>query len=388
MSHTASPGRRAARARPSTLRVALVHKMPTPYRVPVFDRIADQPGIDLTVVYASEREPNRDWTRPEGRTRTVWLPERLLRFGRNRDWYVHANSGVAAALSRIRPHVVVINGYNVTDLVALVWARLHGARVVCQIDGTVASEATLSRAHRLVRRVADRAISAYIGPSESSLRLFRSFGAPASACFWAPLAIDNARFALPESTARSVDLLFSGRLTEVKNPLFAIEVAAAVADRLERAVRLRIAGSGELEQEMRGAAAREPRVDVEFDGFIQQDGLPLLYGTARVFLFPTRWDPWGVVANEAAAAGTPVVVSPHAGAAGDLIRDGEGGFVVPLELDRWTDTVAGLLEDQHRWTEVSEAARARVQRYTWDAAARGFIEAVEHAASTALGAIR
>ena len=375
---TSSP---AARTRPQTLRVALVHKMPTPYRVPVFDLIAEQPGIALTVVYSSRREPNRKWDVPVGTARSVFLKERVLDLGENK--YVHVNWGVGRALARIRPHVVVTNGYNVTDLLVLAYAKRTGARVVCQIDGTVESERALTFVHRLVRRLADRWTDAYVGPSDSSLRLFETFGASKDEVFWSPLAVDNAAFSGDGFESRPYDLLFSGRLTEVKNPLFAIRVAAGAAERLGRRVRLLVVGSGDLEQAMRDEAERHPQVDVEFRGFVQQAGLPALYASAKLFLFPTLWDPWGLVANEAAASGTPTVVSPHAGAAGDLIRDGQEGLVVPLDEDRWVGAVAGLLDDEAAWRRLSEGAVQHVQRYSWQAAADGYVRGIERAAQAA-----
>ncbi|RIX26085.1 glycosyltransferase family 4 protein [Amnibacterium setariae] len=374
---TSSPARR----RPDTLRVALVHKMPTPYRVPVFDLIAQQPGIDLTVVYSSRREPNRKWDVPVGNAPSVFLKERVLDLGENK--YVHVNWGVGRALARIRPHVVVTNGYNVTDLLVLAFARRTGARVVCQIDGTLESERTLTAVHRLVRRLADRWTDAYVGPSDSTLQLFRTFGAEDDEVFWSPLAVDNSAFQGGGPDSRPYDLLFSGRLTEVKNPLFAIRVAARAAERLGRRVRLLVVGSGDLEQAMRDEAARHPRLDVEFRGFVQQAGLPAMYASAKLFLFPTLWDPWGLVANEAAASGTPTIVSPHAGAAGELIRDGLDGLVVPLDEDRWVDAVTGLLQDETAWQRLSAGAVEHVQRYSWQAAADGYVRGIERAARAA-----
>lgn len=373
---------RGARRRPDVLRVALVHKMPTPYRVPVFDLLADEPGIDLTVVFSSRREPNRHWALQEGRARTVYLRERILNLGENK--YVHVNWGVGRVLRRIRPHVVVTNGYNVTDLLVLLHARLTGARVVCQIDGTERSEQTLTRVHRLVRRLANRWTDAYAGPSESSLRLFGSFGARPDAVFWSPLAVDNDAFPAPPLEERPADLVFSGRLTEVKNPLFAVRVAARAAERLERRVRLVVAGSGDLEAAMREEAARHPLLDVDFRGFVQQQELPAVYASAKVFLFPTTWDPWGLVANEAAAAGTVTVVSPEAGAAGELIRDGVEGLVLPLDEAAWTDAVVRLLGDPEELQRLSAASRERVAAYSWRSAADGYLHAVEHAARAAV----
>jgi putative transposase len=53
-------------------------------------------------------------------------------------------------------------------------------------------------------------------------------------------------------------------------------------------------------------------------GYFSQNELPYYYALTRVFLFPTLLDPWGVVANEACAAGVPVITCSNAGAAGDL----------------------------------------------------------------------
>ena len=374
--------RREGRRRPEVLRVALVHKMPTPYRVPVFDLISEEPGIDLTVLYSSRREPNRHWTLPAGSARTVFLAEHILDLGENR--YVHMNWGIGRALRRIRPHVVITNGFNVTDLLAIAAARAAGARVVCQIDGTLESERTLTWIHRVVRRIADRFTDAYVGPSQSSLALFRTFGASSSQVFWSPLAIDGSAFPRPALRARPFDLVFSGRLTEVKNPLFAIRVAGRSAELLGRRLSLLVAGSGDLQEAMALEARRYPLLDVEFRGFVQQDALPSVYASAKVFLFPTEWDPWGIVANEAAAAGTPVIVSPHAGAAGELIRDGQEGLVLPLDEAVWVESISRLLDDPREWWHLSAGASRRVAGYSWRAAADGFLAAIEHAADRAV----
>ena len=52
---------------------------------------------------------------------------------------------------------------------------------------------------------------------------------------------------------------------------------------------------------------------------------------ADVFALLSRHEPWGVVVNEAAACGLPLVLSDRVGAAPDLLRDGENGFLVPVD---------------------------------------------------------
>ena len=78
-------------------------------------------------------------------------------------------------------------------------------------------------------------------------------------------------------------------------------------------------------------------IEVGFSGFAKQEELPRLYKSAKLFLFPTKADVWGVVANEACAAGLPVMITPYAGAAGELIIDEKNGFIRELDADAWAD---------------------------------------------------
>jgi glycosyltransferase involved in cell wall biosynthesis len=287
---------------------------------------------------------------------------------------------VSRALRSAHPDVVVTTGFNPPQLTAILYSVLHGIPHVAQTDGTVRSEATLTPLHRVVRRWTARRTRAFVAASPEGMDLQRSWGAEPAALHRSPLAIDNDRFS-SERAPRDVDLLFSGQLAEVKNPFFAIDVAVAVADRLGRRVSLAMLGDGPLRPALAQRAAEvADRVEVDLVGFQRQSELPRWYARSRVFLFPTRWDPWGLVANEAAAAGTPQVISPHAGAAGYLVVDGAAGFVVPLEVDRWTDRVAELLTDDHRWADMSAASREAVAPLTFRAAAEGLRAGILQAA--------
>src|SRR5690606_36321278 len=59
-------------------------------------------------------------------------------------------------------------------------------------------------------------------------------------------------------------------------------------------------------------------------GFLQSDELPRWYAHASAFVLPSLSEPWGLVVNEAAACGLPLLVSDHAGCAGTLVPDPPG----------------------------------------------------------------
>ena len=366
------------------LRVALVTNIPAPYRLRMFELLAAEPGIELKLFFCSQREPDREWDLRPLRAPHVYMRERVLAW---RGRFIHANPDVWPLLGAFRPDVVITTGFNPTHLLAFAFARLHGARHVAMTDGTAMSEAKLTFVHRWIRRRIYRRTDAFVGASDGSFALYRQYGVPRMSMFKSHLCADNAAFAGVAAVAavphppRDVDFIFCGRFVAGKLPLFAIEVAAATAQRLGRLVTLLMVGSGELEARMRiEADLVSNRVHTHFAGFATQAALPGHYARAKVLLFPTLGDTWGVVANEACAAGLAVIVSPQAGVAGELVRDGVNGRVLPLDAAMWAEAASTLLRDTATWEQMSDRSRELVLPYNEVNAALGISRAVRQAA--------
>lgn len=355
------------------VRVAIVTNIPVPYREPVFEQLAQFADLEAHVFFCSGREPDRDWTLAAPRYPHTFLKEFFVTVAGR---FIHSNFDVIAALHAFRPDVVVTTGFNPTHLMAYGFARLGGCAHIAMTDGTLASEQKLSGLHRTIRRVVFRGSQAFIGASEGSRLLYQTYGVTASRIFRSALCADNDRFKPSGSDSKDADLLFCGRLVDIKNPLFALEAAAGAARLIGRRVSIVFAGSGPCAAAIRSAAAKHRDLDVRMQGFVQPEQLPALYAGARIFLFPSRWDPWGVVANEAAASGLPVIVSHHAGVARELIRHERNGYVLPLNVPQWASAVATLLTDPQLYRSMSAAARLAAEEYTFASAASGIAEAV------------
>jgi glycosyltransferase involved in cell wall biosynthesis len=95
------------------------------------------------------------------------------------------------------------------------------------------------------------------------------------------------------------------------------------------------------------------------------------YATADVFVFPTFYDPFGLVATEAMASGLPVICSAAAGAS-EVIQDGVDGFVVqdPWDADALAAPLRQLVEDPALRQKLGAAARRKAEAHTWDEVAR------------------
>jgi glycosyltransferase involved in cell wall biosynthesis len=81
---------------------------------------------------------------------------------------------------------------------------------------------------------------------------------------------------------------------------------------------------------------------VEQRGFIQPAALPALMAEAGAFVLPSLSEPWGVVLQEAAAAGLPLISTEACGAAVHLLRDGHNGYLVSPEN---VDELAARMHD-------------------------------------------
>jgi len=369
-------------------RLAIVTNEPPPYRIPVFQRIGQTPGITLQVIFCARREPNRKWDLPPFEFDHCFLRERISTV---KGRYIHNNPDVVLALKRFAPDVIVNDGLNPTQLYAFAYAWLKGIPHVPLTDGTYQSELALSRVHKMVRRFVYARSAAFLSASMGGQALFESYGVPAGRCFKSYLCIDNEGYQSgSEAAGKQFDFIFSGRIVPEKGPMFALEVAHATARRLGRKTSIVFAGSGSEEGVVKEAAARMiDAVDAHFHGFALQKELPALYRAARLFLFPTHADVWGVVANEACAAGLPVIVTPHAGVAGELVVEGENGHVCPLEAEQWAEHAATLLSRPDKWESYSRRSLALVKKYTFDNAAQGVVDACRFAlASGEQGKVR
>lgn len=356
------------------LKIALVVNEPPPYRIPVFNLIAAVPGVQLRVIFCCRREPNRFWDLPAFEFDHAFLRERITTVNGR---YIHNNPDVLLALSRFNPDVVVSNGFNPTHLYALAWTLLRRKQFVPMTDGTLNSEQRLSKLHKKIRRFTYARSASYIAASNGGIALYQQYGIDQSRCFKSCLCIDNSRFDTAIKVAdKPYDFIFCGRIEPKKNADFALRVAARTAQLLSRQLRILFVGSGSEESAVRRLANQmAAHVESHFHGFASQRDLPALYQSARVFLFPTSADVWGVVANEACAAGLPVLVTPYAGVAGELVVDDLNGFICPLDTAQWAERAASLLGDPQRLQNFGMQSRRLAGDYRFEQAAQGIVDA-------------
>ena len=205
-------------------------------------------------------------------------------------------------------------------------------------------DAKRSRLRERIKRTIVSQFDAALAGGAPQVRYIRELGLPDDRIFTPYDVVDNDFFArgaaavrsdpggcrhLPGLASGSPFFLASGRFIERKNFGNLIKAYGAYRslDHDGAPWELVILGDGPERSHLAALAdAIAPGSGITFPGYRQINEITAYYGLAGAFVHPAKVEPWGLVVNEAMAAGLPVLVSRSAGAAEDLVSDGVNGF--------------------------------------------------------------
>ena len=363
-------------------RIAVFTSHPIQYQAPLFRALAESAQVEPTVYFGSRHGVDVAMDSGFGQAfqwdvplldgyRHVFLPNTaaapdVSRFGGVRV------TRPEAVLAEARPDALLLLGWQTFAHVQMLMAAWNvGIPVIMRGESTLQREPVngprgsvrrtvwLPVRQRLYRAAFDR-VRAFLVIGSRNRDYYRSFGVPDEKFFWAPYGVDNdwfARGALERTAARdrirgqmgigasTVVFASSAKLIARKRPFDLVDAVAGARRRGADAHALFI-GDGEERTAIvaRAQAAGVPDA-VSIAGFVNQRALPDWYAAADALVLPSdSRETWGLVVNEAMAAGLPVVVSDAAGCSVDLVRPAENGYTFPCGdvgalTDRLTDLV-------------------------------------------------
>ncbi len=170
--------------------------------------------------------------------------------------------------------------------------------------------------------------------------------------------------ALPSDPPR---LLCVGRLLPQKGFDLALRAWARLHGQFPGA-RLLIAGDGPARAELQQDAADLGLQSVEFLGWVAPDAVPDLINTATLVIMPSRIEPLGLVAVQAAQMARPIVATRVDGLPEVVIHGQTGLLVEPDDVDGLAQAIRHLLEHPSIATAMGQAARRHAEEVLeWNA---------------------
>jgi len=380
-------------------KLAALFSHPIQYFAPLFRRLTQEPGIDLTVYYCSE-EPSvtsigkhYKWDIPllEGYSYKVLF--NLRRSSKVGGFANLVNPGIISELHKGHYDAIWVHGYMyMTNWLAFMAARLTRTPILLRGESNLLEPRPLHI--RLAKEMLLRSLfhqvagCLYIG--RHNKEFYRHYGVPEERLFFTPYTVDNAYFRqqakllAPRRQELRVRwgvkddrpvILFVGRLVHCKQPLLLLEAYRQVRQKYPCV--LLYVGDGPLRREIEKRAKQEPIPDVQITGFLNQSEISQAYVAGDILVLPSAHEPWGLVVNEGMNFGLPIVVSDRVGCAPDLVHEGENGFIVPYHsVDLLAHAIETLVTNPGRRRSFGQRSLGIIADWGLNQTVEGIVKAL------------
>ena len=369
----------------SKKKLVIIHPSPYPVKLPLFDIVcAETDGIILFSSKNSIDHP--EWNIEQILSQFRFRYKMLFGFRIGR---IDIRPFIIFSLMYYNPDVVVATEFNLQTISALMYAKLFHRKILIQSNATSFTGATFPRRKRFREWLAHRC-DGFIANSTETKKYLCELGADSDKVFVSIQTIDvykwkNLAYECRESGNNLKNelglngkvILYVGRLEPHKGVHFLIEAFCSVAEILND-VSILIVGSGSEEAKLKEECRKKGIIKrVKFVGYKQPDELPRYYSASDLFVFPTLWDPFGLVVTEALASGVPVICSPYAGAAEDLIREDCNGYIIdPRETRKLAKLLSKILLDDDLLQRLKLGALELTKDFTVEKSASNFLKAI------------
>jgi len=298
-------------------------------------------------------------------------------------------------LEDVKPEVVVLPGWEApASLIALSWCLRKNMPTILMSDSQRHDDIRVWWKEWLKGRIVRLNTSGFVGGT-SHIAYLSSLGMSEKMISIGCDVIDNSHFAQGAEDAHRKATTFrnmlalpehfflsSSRFVSKKN-LLGLLYAYADYERIagNMAWRLVMLGDGPLRQQIVSLRDELGLTDkVMLPGFKQYSELPAYYGFAGAFVHASTSEQWGLVVNEAMAAGLPVIVSSRCGCAPDLVRKGRNGFTFdPFDLCELTGHMAYLSGKECNRETMGKASKDIIEHWSLNTFSKGILNAAEAA---------
>ncbi len=281
------------------------------------------------------------------------------------------NGKVCDLLHAENPKVLITVAYsNWAVLRAARWAKRNGVlsvvySVSTHLDHPRRRWKEFAKAF-IVRRSYD---AAFVTGSRAA-EYIESLGISKNAIYLGGNAVDNKYFAVSNQTWQPPDMfpqkyfLTVSRLSPEKNIPTLLQ---AYKEYYKKGGNwgLVIAGTGPSEETLRESVPPELIDRVHWFGWASYEDLPSFYHGASCFILPSISEPWGLVVNEAMAAGLPILVSNRCGCLPELCRSGVNGYSFdPYDIDGLAELMFKMSCGLMDFINMGEASKNLIARFT------------------------
>ena len=354
-------------------KIVIIHNVISPHILPVFTELAKK--VDLKVLFCAHKESNRSWKeKPTGFKYTVLSSKRLELRGKDL-FTLFINFNVREQLEKGKPDLVILAGWDLpTYYIAALYCTFKKIPYIVWSGSTKYEESWRRSISKPLVRALLQGASGYIAYGLRARNYLIMLGCRPDKITIAYNSIDIDKYLHPTTAQKKFAdnlftkhklnsktvLLFYGQLIERKRPDLLI-AAAAKLQKKHTDLAVLIVGSGPLENKLHEQLKVQRLTTAAIISNPGDEYMPGILAKAHVFVLPSDEEVWGLVVNQAMAAGTPVVASNKVGCVDDLIIPEFTGLTFSAgDVPSLAKQLQLLLSKPQLSKNIAKAARQRI----------------------------
>lgn len=371
-------------------KVILITNIPNPYRVPLFNELSNQlqsNNIHLKIVFANKTYKRRRFILSENEFKFdyCFLSNEAIKIGNNNENSYFTYKGLTEILKKEKPNSIIVSGFSSATIKVFFYSLINKTPFIIW-NGSIEK---VGRKDSLIRTIQRKLLTsfatAFVAYGSKAKEYLIKLGASENQVFISTNTVDTSYFEIATNDCRlSIDddglnhFLYLGYLVPRKNVGLLIDIANDL-QKQRNDFCIDVIGDGEsreqLELKVKNLGLSQ---FVKFHGFKQKHELPPYFAQTKALLFQTDFDIWGLVLNEAMAAGVPCLSSVNAGASSDLIKNGYNGFIVDYEnKSDIIEKINFIIENPEKVIEMGKRASEFVNtNANLNVCAKGFVNAI------------
>lgn len=373
-------------------KVALIHNIISPYRVPLFECIASHPSIDLSVFYCAKTHKHRKWDIVESKKYNYEvLSGWVLEYS---GIIYHINPSIISKIIKGKYDAVILGGNpDFTVHVSFALCKILRIPVIWWSEAIESSETCLGKLIKPITKYIIKNSDAIVVPSTPSFDFHLKHGATSNKIFTGPNIVDNSTivqkckdYKLKKDDIKKDKalqgkkiILFVGQLIERKGVEYLIQAFGRIKEENDDFCLILI-GDGNSKQKLKSMVAADNIKDVYFKGWVTEEEKIAFYAISDLFVLPTLSDLCPLVINEAMACSLPIVSTEAAGNSKDMVRNGENGHVVsPKNVSQLYESIKAVMINEELRNKMAKSSSAIIENeFSIENTVHGFLSAIKY----------
>lgn len=350
------------------MRIGLLLNNPSPHQVDWLNALSKEKNVDCFIGYVHESNPDRTWGVPKPDLPWSYLPTSFVSIfsGRLRQWLRNQKADIWVLSSVYTSPVVQYLAWQLQRMGCKTVFLGEPPRPNSGLKGTVQI--------LLLRSILNK-VSAVLATGQEAARRYQSLIKSDIPVDSMPYYIDlndiDKKTGHKNERGEVVRFVVAAQMIHRKGIDILIDACKLLP---KDGWTLDIYGTGVLQQRLEKQAAGVGTA-IRFCGAVPYESRYQIFKSADVFVFPTRWDGWGMVVPESLAHGIPVISTDQTMSAHDFIIDGKNGYIGPANDPNYlADKMTAMIKNPEALSMLSGNCQSSLKNYSPEIGARKLLD--------------